>query len=55
MATLTKQEILTQLRKLGIISASEINTFFEEYEEYSTLREVHTCPAQVYYNHPENK
>ena len=54
MAALTKQEILAQLKKLGLSSASELNTFFEEYEEYSTLREDHTLSAQAYYSSPEN-
>ncbi len=55
MAVLTKQEILAQLKKLGLSSTSEINTFFQEYEEYSTLRETHTHSEQVYYSSPENK
>ena len=55
MTALTKQEILTQLKKLGVSSDSELITFFEEYEEYSTLREDHTHSAHVYYRSPENK
>jgi len=53
MAALTKQEILAQLEKLGISSASEVNTYFQEYEEYSTLQATHHHSThhskQVYY------
>ncbi len=35
MAALTKKEILAELRKLGIDSTSEINSYYREYKEYS--------------------
>jgi hypothetical protein len=55
MTALTKQEILAQLNKLGISSTSDINIYFQEYEEYSTLQTTHTHSAQAYYSSPENK
>jgi len=55
MAALTKQEILAQLENLGIISTPDINTYFQEYEEYSSMQEVHSYSAQVYYSSHENK
>ncbi len=36
MASLTKKEILTELKKMGINSTSEINSYYREYKEYST-------------------
>ena len=38
MAALTKNEILTQLKKFGVSSSSELNNYFKEYEEYFTLQ-----------------
>jgi len=55
MAALTEQEILAQLKKLGLSSASEINTFFKEYQEYSNVMQGHPHSAQVYYGSTENK
>jgi hypothetical protein len=49
MAALTKQEILAQLEKLGINSTPDINTYFQEYEEYSILQATHHHSAQVHY------
>ncbi len=35
MAYLTKKEILAELKKLGINSTSEINSYYKEYKDYS--------------------
>ncbi|MEW6599470.1 MAG: hypothetical protein AB1499_00725 [Nitrospirota bacterium] len=55
MASLTKQEILAQLKKLGVNTSPEIDAYFEEYEEYSSIREDHSYHSQGYYNGPENQ
>jgi len=36
MTELTKKEIQTQLKKLGIHSGSELNLYSKEYKEYSS-------------------
>lgn len=48
MTYLTKKEILAQLRKLGLKSASELHKYFREYEEYSTLQNLRACPPKKY-------
>ena len=55
MAALTKQEILAQLEKLGVNSTSDINAYFQEYEEYSSLQTTHYHSTQVYYEGTGNQ
>jgi hypothetical protein len=55
MAGLTKKEILDQLKKLGVSSSSELNTYFEEYEEYSSLQCLPPHSPQEYYDGLESK
>ena len=54
MTLLTKKEILAQLEKLGLSSASELNAYFREYEEYSTLQDPQLYPPQEYLERPEH-
>lgn len=42
METLTEKEILDQLKKLGIDSASERNSYIREYRNYCGLQNFHT-------------
>ncbi len=35
MAALTKKEIIAELKKMGISTTSEINSYYKEYKEYS--------------------
>ncbi len=53
MALLTKKEILAQLEKLGLASASELNVYFREYEEYLTPQDPQLYPPQEYLEGPE--
>lgn len=48
MAALTKKEILAGLKKLGISSASELNSYFREYSEYLTLQDIQIDPPRTY-------
>lgn len=41
MKTLTKKEILDQLKKLGIDSSSELKNYLEEYKEYYHPQNLH--------------
>lgn len=36
MSNLTKKEIIAELKKLGINSVHEINTYYKEYKRYSS-------------------
>lgn len=46
MAILTKEEILAGLRKLGISSASELDSYFREYSEYLSLQDIRHLPQE---------
>ncbi|GBD96198.1 hypothetical protein BMS3Abin06_01081 [bacterium BMS3Abin06] len=54
MATLTKKEILAQLKKIGVNSTTELNTYSMEYEEYFTLHEPYPHSPQEYYERAED-
>ena len=40
MAALTKKEILAGLKKLGISSTSELDSYCREYNEFLTLQDI---------------
>jgi hypothetical protein len=46
MTVLTKKEILDQLQKLGVQSSSELDSYFQEYEEYFTLLDSDSRSSQ---------
>ncbi len=48
MAVLTKKEILAGLKKLGLNSASELDSYFKEYSEYLTLQDIQIDPPRTY-------
>ncbi len=54
MAALTKKEILAQLEKFGVSSASDLHIYFKEYEEYSTLQNRYTNSSQDYCDGRDN-
>ncbi len=49
MIALTENEILTQLKKLGIDSTSELKFYFEEYiDYYSVTAKTHQAAKTVF-------
>ena len=55
MASLTKKEILAQLDKLGVSSTSDIGSFIEEYENYSSMQNSQPDSAQEQYRESDDK
>jgi hypothetical protein len=55
MASLSKKEILAQLEKLGVSSASDIDFFVEEYENYSSVQNSPPESAQKQYKESVDK
>jgi hypothetical protein len=48
MVTLSKKEILAELKKLGINSTSELNSYLQEYKNYS-LQSLHKHTFKEYH------
>ena len=46
MAALTKKEILAGLKKLGISSTSELDSYCREYNEFLTLQDIRHSPQE---------
>ncbi|MDH4028043.1 MAG: hypothetical protein OEU95_04350 [Nitrospirota bacterium] len=46
MSPLSKEEILTVLKELGVNSDAEIDSYFREYHEYLTLNDIRKGPQQ---------
>lgn len=47
MATLTEKEIMDLLKKLGLESTSEIDTYFEEYRDYMARKNSPEPPREI--------
>jgi len=50
MSPLSREEILAVLKKLGISSDAEIDSYFREYHEYLTINDILTGPQQKFTN-----
>ncbi len=46
MSALTKKEVHAGLKKLGIHSSCELNSYFKEYKKYSTLKSTIHYPSE---------
>ncbi len=46
MLSLTEKEILVELRKFGINSPSELNSYIEEYKTYCAFLNIHMHSPQ---------
>ncbi len=54
MSPLSKEEILAQLKNLGIDSTSEADFYFREYKEYVDLPDLHNFAPQAYHDEALN-
>ena len=54
MPALTKKEILEQLKKIGLSTASELNVYSREYEEYFIMLNPYTHSPREYHERAED-
>lgn len=47
MIDLTRKEILSELKKLGISTFTELKTYFREYREYCTRCKINYSSSQL--------
>ncbi len=48
MISLTEKEILVELKKFGINSTSELDSYVEEYKKYYVFRNIHVYSPKEY-------
>ena len=55
MSPLSKEEILAQLKNIGVDSTSEIDFYLKEYKKYTTIPDLQTFSPQAYHDEAVNK